>query len=287
MKDKLQKFDNIFNCPRCNKTLWQYSILKDGTKVCPQCYEEYMKEENQKSSKNQVYIDKKIKELKDKGLSDLVFNFFEKIYNNNPNDEEVKKLWKLFKIKHNLEIEYDSFFKIISSIYETDREHKDLESFEQNLMQEKPPEVQTEVPNYEQQESGTYQCAICKAELDKETHESSIRNFNKALCEKHQGTENHRSLYFALKKRGVPCEFEAYDGYKHVDIAIHELKLYIEVEGTLNAIDPDQFFAELTNDNLSNQGNYQTKRLNNDFISNHLDQIADTLKEVYLKSKIF
>ena len=282
---KLQKFDNIFNCPRCNKTLWQYSICKDGTKVCPNCYEEYMKEENEKTTKNQAYIDKKTKELKDKGLSDLVFNFFEKVFNNNPNDEEVKKLWKLFKIKHKLEIEQDLFFTIISNIYESDREHKELESFEQNLMQERPPEIQTEVPTDEV--ASTYQCVICNTELDKDTHESSIRSFNKALCSKHQGTENHRNLYFALKKRGVPCEFEAYDGYKHVDIAIHEIKLYIEVEGTLNAIDPDQFFNELRNDNFSAQGNYNTKRLNNEFISSHLDQIADTLKEVYLKSKIF
>jgi len=285
MKDKLQKFDNIFNCPRCNKTLWQYSILKDGTKVCPECYEEYMKEENEKTSKNQTYIDKKTKELKDKGLSDLIFNFFEKIYNNNPNEEEVKKLWKLFKIKHKVEIEYDLFYKIISNIYESDREHKELESFEQNLLKETPPEIQIDVPPDEG--LSTYHCAICKEEIDKEAHESSIRNFNKALCPKHQGTENHRNLYFALKKRGVPCEFEAFDGYKHVDIAIHELKLYIEVEGTLNPIDPGQFFEELRNDNFSAQGNYQTKRLNNDFISGHLDQIAETLKEVYLKSKIF
>jgi uncharacterized Zn finger protein (UPF0148 family) len=284
MKDKFKKFDSIFNCPRCNKTLWQYSLLKDGTKVCPQCYEEYMKEENEKTSKNQAYIDKKTKELKDKGLSDMIFNFFEKIYNNNPKDDEVKKLWKLFKIKHKVQIDYDSFFKIISNIYETDREHKELESFEQNLLKENEPEIQ---PEGQPEITNGYKCSICQKDIGKHVYETSNRTFGKPLCEEHQGSENHRNLYFALKKRGVPCEFEAYDGFKHVDIAIHEIKLYIEVEGMLNAIDPNQFFEELKNDNFSAQGNYQTKRLNNDFITGNLDKLADTIKEVYIKSKIF
>ena len=277
MKDKFKKFDNIFNCPRCNKTLWQYSILKDGTKVCPDCYEVLMKEENKKTEEKQGYVEKKVKELEDKGHSEIIFNFFEKVYNNNPTEEEVKKLWKLFKIKHKIEIEYDSFFKIISNIYEKDREHKELENFEQTLLQEgAPPE-----------EPAEFQCAVCKKTIDKQTHEASIRSFNKALCQEHQGSENHRNLFFALKKRGVPVEFEAYDGFKHVDIAIHEIKLYIEVEGTLNQIDPNQFFEQMRNDTFSNEGNYQTKRLNNEFVSGNLDRLADTIKEVYLKSKVF
>jgi very-short-patch-repair endonuclease len=277
MKDKLQKFDNIFNCPECNKTLWQYSILKDGTKVCPECYEKIMKVENKKTEQNKGYVEKKAKELVDKGLTELVFNFFEKIYNNNPNDDEVVKLWNLFKIKHNVDIEYDSFFKIISNIYETDRQHKELESFEQQLMQE---DTSADQPS-------EYQCVVCNKQIDKRTHEESLRSFDKALCQEHQGSENHRNLFFALKKRGVPVEFEAYDGFKHVDIAIHEIKLYIEVEGTLNQIDPNQFFEQMRNDNFSNEGNYQTKRLNNEFVSGNLDKLADTIKEVYLKSRIF
>lgn len=277
MKNKIQKFDNIFNCPECNKTLWQYSILKDGTKVCPECYEKIMKVENKKTEQNKGYVEKKAKELVDKGLSELIFNFFEKIYNNNPNDDEVVKLWNLFKIKHNVDIEYDSFFKIISNIYETDRQHKELESFEQQLMQE---ETFSDEPS-------EYQCVVCNKQIDKKTHEESLRSFDKALCPEHQGSENHRNLFFALKKRGVPVEFEAYDGFKHVDIAIHEIKLYIEVEGTLNQIDPNQFFEQMRNDTFSNEGNYQTKRLNNEFVSGNLDRLADTIKEVYLKSKVF
>ena len=51
MKNKINKFDNIFNCPKCNKTLWQFKKLKDGTKICPKCYEKYMHVENEKTAR--------------------------------------------------------------------------------------------------------------------------------------------------------------------------------------------------------------------------------------------
>ena len=179
-------------------------------------------------------------------------------------------------MKYNLEIEYDSFFKIISGIYDTDREHKELESFEKDLLQQDPHSEMTD-----------YRCVICKTKLDKQTFEFSNKNFNKPLCPEHQGTENHRNLFFALKKRNVPCEFEAYDGFKFVDIAIHEIKLYIEVGETLNPFDAKKFLADLKNDRFTSQGGYQTRRLNDEFINEHLDELADTLKEVYIKAKIF
>jgi len=276
MKDKLQKFDNMFNCPKCNKTLWQYSILKDGTKVCPQCYEEYMKVENEKTAVDQVYVESMTKELINKGLSDLIYNFFEKKYNENPSEEELKKLWKLVTQKHYLEIEYDSFFNIIKNIYESHKEKKDLESFEMDLMPKSPPPP-VEISNYV--------CDICKARIDKETYDFSIKIFNKALCINHQGTKYPRNLFVALKKRGIPCEFEAYDGYKYVDIAIHDIKLYIEVGETLTTSNPKQFLDDLKNDKFSSQGGYQTRRINNESIDRYLDEIADTLKDIYNRVK--
>lgn len=275
MKDKLQKFDNIFNCPKCNKTLWQYSILKDGTKVCPKCYEKYMKVENEKTAVDQVYVETMTRELIAKGLSDLIFNFFEKKYNENSNEEELKKLWKLITKKHNLEIEYDSFFDIIKKIYESHKEQKDLESFELDL-------IPKSAPSYE---ICNYICDICKSKIDKETYDFSIKVFNKSLCINHQGTKHPRNLFVALKKRGIPCEFEAYDGYKYVDIAIHDIKLYIEVGETLITSNPKQFLEDLKNDRFSSQGGYQTRRINQESIDKYLDEIADTLKEVYNKIK--
>ena len=41
MKDWIENFDNIFNCPKCKKTLWRYKKLPDGTSVCIPCYNSY------------------------------------------------------------------------------------------------------------------------------------------------------------------------------------------------------------------------------------------------------
>ena len=285
MKDKIDKFDKIFNCPKCNKTLWQYKICKDGIKLCPICYKEYLKEENEKTAKKhkeenektakkQAYIELKTKELINKGLSELIYNFFEKKYSDNPTEEELQKLWKFLKLKHSLEIECDSFFKIVYSIYESHKEKKDLESFEQDIMTKSPPV-----------EMNNYHCDICKSQIDKETYEFSIKIFDKALCLNHQGNKNPRDLFVALKKRGIPCEFEAYDGYKFVDIAIHDIKLYIEVGETLSSTNPKQFLDDLKRDMFSNQGGYATRRINNESIEKYLDEIADTLKEIYETAK--
>jgi len=273
---KFQKFDNIFNCPRCNKTLWQYQITKDGKKLCPDCYQEYLKEENERTSKKQDYIEKKTKEVIDRGLTDLIFNFFEKKYSANPTEEELKKLWKLLKIKYETDIEYDSFFEIINGIYKNNKEKRELESFEQDLMRRSQPD-----------EKGSYYCAVCKAQIDKQTYEFSYKNFNKGLCSNHQGTQQQRDLYFALKKRGIPCEFEAYDGYKNIDIAIHDIKLYIEIGETLDLSDYNKFLDDLRKDRFTSQGGYQTRRVNNEIIDGHLDELSETIKEIYLKSKIF
>ena len=126
-----------------------------------------------------------------------------------------------------------------------------------------------------------YFCIVCKSKIDKDTYDYSYKYFNKALCKKHQGNKYHRDLFFALRKRGIPCEFEAYDGHKHVDIAIHDIKLYIEVDGDQHSIDSKQFLADLKRDKFSKEGGYQTRRFNNRIIDDHLKEIADNLLEAY------
>ena len=274
MKDRFNNFNNIFNCSDCNKTLWRVKTLPNGKKVCPKCYEEYIKIENDKKIRKKAYIDLTSRDLIDKDLSDLVYNFFQIKYNNNPNELEIEKLWKLLKNKYKIEIEYDSFFEIIRIVYNIIKEKKELQSFEQEINPKKKPI-----------ETNNFSCVICETQIDKQTYEYSINNFNKALCTNHQGTKYHRDLFFALKSRRIPCEFEAYDGHKHIDIAIHDIKLYIEVDGPYHSLDPKQFLADLKRDRFSREGGYQTRRFNNEFIEKHLDEIADILRDVYLKFK--
>ncbi len=274
MKEVIQKFDNIFNCPNCKKTLWRYKKLPDGKSVCISCYDLYMKKKNEYIKRKLAYIELTSIDLINNGLSELIFNFFENKYNINPIESEVVKLWKLLYLKYKQDIDYEIFFNVISNVYNIVKEKNDLESFEKDLNPKNRPA-----------ETSSYYCIICKSKIDKETYNYSNKYFNKALCKNHQGTKYHRDLFFALKQRGIPCEFEAYDGHKHIDIAIHDIKLYIEVDGEHHTIDSNQFIADLKRDKFSNEGGYQIRRFTNNIISEHIDEIADNLKEAYKKSK--
>lgn len=52
-------------------------------------------------------------------------------------------------------------------------------------------------------------------------------------------------MYFALKVRRVPAELEKFDGYKHIDIAVVEVKVNIEVDGRHHIYNNKQFLADL------------------------------------------
>jgi very-short-patch-repair endonuclease len=270
MKEVIEKFDNIFNCPGCKKTLWRYKKLPDGTIVCISCYEKYMKKENENIKRKKAYIELTSRDLINNGFAELIVNFFENKYNKNPIESEVVKLWKLLYLDFKQEIDYEIFFDVISKVYNQIKEKKDLASFEKKSLSGKRHE-----------DGNGYFCIVCKSKINKETYDYSYKNFNKALCKKHQGTKYHRDLFFALRKRGIPCEFEAYDGQKHVDIAIHDIKLYIEVDGEQHSIDSNQFLADLKRDKFSKEGSYQTRRFNNKIIDDYLEVIADNLLEVY------
>lgn len=117
MNDLIEKFDNIFNCPNCKKTLWRYKKLPDGTSVCISCYDIYMKKKNENIKRKLAYIELASRDLIDNGLSDLIFNFFEKKYNINPIESEVVIFWKLVYLEYKQDIDYDIFFDVISNVY--------------------------------------------------------------------------------------------------------------------------------------------------------------------------
>jgi len=127
MKDLIQKFDNIFNCPNCKKTLWRYKKLPDGRGVCISCYDLYMKKKNENIKRKLADIELASRNLINKGLSELIFNFFEKKYNNNPIESEVVKFWKLFSLKYKQDIDYEIFIDVISKVYNIVKEKNDLD----------------------------------------------------------------------------------------------------------------------------------------------------------------
>ncbi len=121
----VQRFDNIFNCPKCKKTLWRYKKLPDGRSVCISCYDIYMKKKNQNIKRKLADIESIAKDLINRGLSDLIFDFFENKYNINPIESEVVKFWKIISQKYNKEIDYEIFIDVITKVYKTDKKKKD------------------------------------------------------------------------------------------------------------------------------------------------------------------
>ena len=124
MEDVIQKFDNIFNCPYCKKTLWRYKKLPDGTSVCITCYDIYMNKNNKNIKQKIANIELASKDLIDNDLTDLIYNFFETKYNKNPIESEVVNFWKILYQEYKQDIDYDIFFDVISNVYNSVKEKK-------------------------------------------------------------------------------------------------------------------------------------------------------------------
>lgn len=95
-------------------------------------------------------------------------------------------------------------------------------------------------------------------------------------------TPQAEMLYNALIKRGIKCEKEKWDGYKHIDIAITWAKINIEVDGNQHYTDPKQMIADYKRNYYSNLRGYQTIRLPNFIIEQDLDEVADSIAQVAL-----
>lgn len=89
-----------------------------------------------------------------------------------------------------------------------------------------------------------YFCNECNCSISEEVYNYSKEHFSRALCRehqpklitksysnKHEPTPEARRLGNLLKEMGYKVEFEKYDGYKHIDIAIVNKKVNIEVDG--------------------------------------------------------
>jgi len=95
-----------------------------------------------------------------------------------------------------------------------------------------------------------------------------------------KSTIQAKLLYYALKERGIECELEAFDGYKHVDLCIPEAKMYIEIDGEQHSTNPKQLSSDLKRDKYSHKDGFVTKRYTNRQINENLEEIADALTKV-------
>ncbi len=118
-------------------------------------------------------------------------------------------------------------------------------------------------------------CLECNQSLTNGVADFSLTNFGIPLCMHHQQwvqqieqqttTETIR-LYFALKERGVPAQIEKFDGHKHIDIAIPDAKINIEVDGRHHNYDTHQARADLKRTYYSFIKGYTTFRIPNSLV---------------------
>ncbi len=291
----------MFDCDKCKKTLWlSYHRLPDGTTVCNECYAKYLK-------KHELYVGE---------TYEVLYNFVKK-YRNEHAYTEFEKLKKLMEVKYKLNVDQSSLKAVLEDVKKTVEEEEEkerqkklkkqeletLEEFESQFLgkkseddskepisnkpkpktdSEKLDEIHKKIEtNIGQKDNGSdYYCIVCKNPIDKNTFFYTKQVLGKPLCPKHQGTKYQKKLFKALKEREINCEYEAYDGYKHVDIAVHTAKLYIEIDGKHHLIDPMQLGKDLKRDEFSSKNGYATTHISNREIEENVDSVANALAGV-------
>ena len=72
---------------------------------------------------------------------------------------------------------------------------------------------------------------------------------------------------------------ELNDGYKHIDLALPDAKLNVEVDCVHHLTNPKQIVANLSRGYYSNKLGYSTMHIPNEMIRLHLKEIASALAE--------
>lgn len=138
-------------------------------------------------------------------------------------------------------------------------------------------------------------CYECGSALSIGVIDFSKKTYGITLCMEHQQWINYMQnvttqetirLYFALKERGIPAQLEKYDGYKHIDIAIPEAKMNIEVDGRHHNHDAKQALSDLKRTYYSFLKGFYTLRIPNSLVYNDsiLEETADYIVELLNES---
>lgn len=138
-------------------------------------------------------------------------------------------------------------------------------------------------------------CSKCGEGLTKREFNYSIKNYGKLLCRDCQeeygtlrkkfekkcakSTPEAKKLYEILIKMGFDAKLEQWDKHKHIDIAIPELKVNIEVDGGQHSFNEKQALADLKRTYYSFKKGYVTLRIPNKLIQNNVYETAKYIKQ--------
>ena len=121
-----------------------------------------------------------------------------------------------------------------------------------------------------------YYCSVCKETINKDDYKCSMANIGIALCMQHQKvvTPQAVKLSKALKNLHIEHILEYFDGFKHIDLAILNAKVYIELDGSQHAFTPQQVCIDDDRDQFSVRDGFVTKRYPNSYIDSDVDKVA-------------
>lgn len=127
-------------------------------------------------------------------------------------------------------------------------------------------------------------CIECNCYISNQVKIYSVNKWGIPLCLEHQewlqqirnfSTDYAIRLYFHLKSNGVPAQLEKFDGHKHIDIAIPEAKINIEVDGAHHNYNTTQALSDLKRTYYSFRKGYYTIRIPNS-LAKDIDTIVET-----------
>lgn len=98
----------------------------------------------------------------------------------------------------------------------------------------------------------------------------------------HFATKQTRELYETLSRKGLKVIEEYSDGHKHVDIAIPQARIYIEVDGLQHFTDPAQIERDFKRDHYSDGDDFDTIHIPNLILEHHLEGVSEAIKSVAL-----
>ena len=144
-------------------------------------------------------------------------------------------------------------------------------------------------------------CSVCEGVVSKPEFDFSIKNYGKVICRacqkdyanlknkhelrKKKSTPEAQKIFDILIKNGFNAQLEKWDGHKHIDIAIPEFKVNIEVDG-LQHHSEKQALADLKRTYHSFKKGYITLRIPNELVrGNYLYDTAKFIMEILRASE--
>ncbi|MDD5749873.1 MAG: DUF559 domain-containing protein [Patescibacteria group bacterium] len=95
-----------------------------------------------------------------------------------------------------------------------------------------------------------------------------------------KSTPQETKLFNSLLEKGVDAKLQHWDGHKHIDIAILEVKIYIEVDGSHHLTIVQQIEKDFIRDSYSKESGFDTIHIPNSEIDHNLERIANAIAKV-------